>query len=501
VIDRLRTLLARLTPSGGVLQRTVASGVWSVVMNASDRGLQFLLTIVLAAMLGPRAFGLMGVALIVLSTVKRFSRLGLDEALVQNSSENVDRYLDTTFALQAGRGLLMAAVIAAAAPLAARLLGDPQATQVVRVVALSPLLVGLTNPGVIYFRKDLEFHKQFVWRVSGSVTRFLVGIGWALVSPTVWALIAGFVAADAARLLVSYVAHDYRPGLGFERDAAGELIDFGKWITGGSIVYFLYSEGDDLVVAWLLNSTALGFYRTAYQLANAPGTELSEVVRRVTFPAFSRIQDDLSTLRSGFFRSLRLVTAVAFPMAFGIAAVTPTFVKAFLGSDWVPMITTMRILAGYGLLLSVTATFGPIWKARGRPDIGTKLGALRVVILALAIVPVTNAFGIEGTAALVTGVYLFPMFPLDTVFLVRSLETTYARFARELVYPLTASVAMGAVVELARRGLTLGWLPLKFAVLVALGVVVYAGLALLLAIGTGWELEHNVREVAGVVRG
>lgn len=499
--SRLRALLSGSLPSGGVAEQVIKSGMWVMSMNVSDRVLQIILLVVLSNLLSPAEFGLFGVALLGLGALNRLSNLGLNEALIYEKEENVDVYLDTALGLRVARGLIIAALLFLAAPLIADLLGEPGAVDVVRAIGLSPLLVGLHNPGVVYFRKDLDFHKEFLYRVSGSVLRFVVGIALAVALQNVWALVLSYLAADVGQLIASYAAHDYRPGLSLSRKRAREMVTYGKWITGGSIVYFLYSEGDDAIVAGLLGSAALGYYQLAYRLSNAPGTEVSEVVRSVSFPAFSKLQDDMEALRSGFFQTLRLTTLISFPMAVGIAAVAPVFVRAFMGSEWTPIIPVMQILAGYGLLLSVTSSYGSVWKAQGRPDIGPKLGAVRVVIMAVTIVPVTLEYGVVGTAALVVGIFAFPMFQLDTYLLVKSLETTWWRVLRELAYPAAASAAMGAVVVYADRTLAVGPAPLEFFVLVGLGGVSYAAAVGVLESLFGWGLQQEVRAISDAILG
>jgi O-antigen/teichoic acid export membrane protein len=163
------------------------------------------------------------------------------------------------------------------------------------------------------------------------------------------------------------------------------------------------------------------------------------------------------------------------------------------------MVLTMQILTCYGLLLSITATFSPVWNAIGRPDISTKLGALRVVLMAVLIVPVTTTYGIEGTAALVVGLYVFPMLPLDSYFLVGSIDTTYRRLVGELSVPLAASGVMGLVVFAVRRELVLSP-ALELVALVLLGAVVYTVAMLGLERRYDWGLERNLRTVFDAVR-
>jgi PST family polysaccharide transporter/lipopolysaccharide exporter len=397
--------------------------------------------------------------------------------------------------LEIGRGLLITGVVVLAAPLIADFFSEPRATNVVRVVALSPLLMAVKNPGVIYFQKDLDFHKQTVYKSSYSISRFVVGVAYALVVPSVWALVVSYIVADVVRVLVSYAIHDYRPWPEIRLSLAKELINYGKWITGGSILYFLYSEGDDVVVGWALSASALGFYQLAYQFGLAPGKELSGIIRKVMFPSFSKLQDDMAQVRSAFYHALQFATFLGFPAAVGIAVITPPFVKAILGSDWTPMIPAMQLLALYGLALTVTNTYSPVWKALNRPDYGTKLAAVRVTLIAILIIPLTQQFGIVGAAATVTGVTLFPMFPLDSILLINLIDSSYTRLAQELLYPAAASAAMGACVVAVQQTVAFRSPLVELVVSVGVGALTYVLAVGIIVTQFQWGIDRNLRSI------
>lgn len=495
-LGRLKTVLI---PGGSLESRTVKSGFWLGSMNIVDRGLQMLMLVLLASLLEPRDFGLMGIALLVFSALHKFSNLGISAALVQQEDDDVDEYLDTAFMLQILRFTLIAGLMILTAPLLADVFDEQRTTLVLRVFALVPLLRGLKNPGVVYFRKDLEYHRKFVYRVSGSVAQFSVAVVWALVSPTVWALIAALIAADLVRTVMSYFMHEYRPWPAFDSNRAREIVGYGKWITGSSILTFLSTEGDDFVVGAFVSATALGFYQLAYRLSNAPATEISEIISGVMFPTFSKLQNDMDALRSAFLRVLQVTMFVSFPAAVGIALVTPSFVAAFLGEKWLPMVTTMQILALYGLLRAMGKTFSPAWKAIGRPDYVTKLSLVRVALLAITIVPVTQRWGIEGTAGLIVAVSILPMMPLDVYVLVNSIDITYRQFINELLYPLFASAVMGGVVVGVQRFLTVSPL-VMFVVLVLTGVLVYAATVAVMVTTVDWGIERNLKNLVRSVK-
>lgn len=498
------------TPSGGLASRTVKSGIWLTVMNVTDRALQMSLLIIIASLLAPNAVGLLGIALLTLSAIQQFTFLGIDDALIHRKEENVDVYLNTSFVLEAARGLLMASVIFLLAPFIAQIMAQhgpnraheiAQIVEVLRFIAISPILLGLKNPAIVYFRKNLEFHKQAFYSLSGSFVNFAVAVGLALLGYGVMSLVYGYVLADAVRLVVSYLVHDNRPGIGFEISKAKDLLNYGKWMTGTKIIHFLLGEGDDILVGAILGAASLGLYQVAYRIAKAPATEITQIITRVMFPAFSKIQEDVSQLRSAFYRTVQISSFIAFPVGVGIITVAPAFVEAFLGEEWVAMVPAMQLIAVYGLILSVTSTFGSVWKAVGRPDYLTKIGAIRLVVLGAIIIPMTRAYGITGTAAAVLMVYIFPTLPMDVYLAIKSVEGSFTRLLREISYPLVASVAMGLTVYFVDLQVTL-WHPIAdFFLLTVVGVAAYAVSVAILELGFGWGMQRNLRAIMTAVRG
>jgi PST family polysaccharide transporter/lipopolysaccharide exporter len=499
-MPQLTSLVKRLVPSGGTGQRAAKSAVWLFGQNMVDRLLPLVLLVILARLVGPLELGLVGIALVSMSALRSLTEVGLNEALIQRIEDNVDRYLDTVLAMEAARGVLIFGVLFLAAPFIGGLFDAPAATPLIQVLAVSAVLRGIKNPAVVYFQKNLEYHKLFVYNTGGTLAFFVTGLTLALWDPSAWAWVGAFLAADVVRLVASYLIHDYRPGLGFDRAAAGDLIRFGKWITGSSILFFLYNEGDDVFVGWLLSPVFLAYYQYAYRMSNAPATELSQVIAGVMFPAFSKFQTDVDRLRESYLSTVRLVSLVAVPMGVGFAVVTPAFVAAAFGSEWLPMVLAMQLLALYGVYRAVGKTMGALWKAVGRPDYVTKLSLLKVVLIAVFIYPVTVRWGITGTAALILAVNLLVLAPLDLAITARILDTSARRILAEVRYPLVATAVMAAATWYVGGALALpAWIELV--VMTATGAVVYAAAVLALDLGTDWGMRANLKQlVSSVVR-
>lgn len=494
--DQLKKLLQQLTPSGTVVQQTAKSGIWRMATKVSSRGSQMLMLIILARLLEPRHFGLMGIALLVLGGMRRFTQIGLNAALIQQQRDNVDDYLDTTWCLEIARGLLIFGVLYLMAPYLALFFGEPEATRPIQVIGLGPLFYGLRNPGVVYFKKHLAFHKDFLYRASGGIGQLVIGVTYALYSPTVWALVFAFLARDSIQLVLSYFLHPYRPWLSIDVAAAKELIHYGKWITGSSVIHFLYSEGDDAFVGWYLSATALGFYQYAYRMADTPSTEVSEVISQVMFPTYSKLQEDPAQLREALLQTTRFTAFVTFPMAFGIALVAPSFVPSILGPDWNPMIPVLQILAIYGLVHAITRNFGSLWKALDRPDLTAKVPLIGLIPIAILIWPMTAQWGIVGTGLAVVLVSVFPLLPINVYITARLVDCPTRSIYREYTYPFVASGSMFATLWYARGFFDVAPL-FEFIALVPAGAIVYVTVALMLERQFNWGIEDNLRTVLG----
>lgn len=493
--EALKRIKELAVSNGSLTRQSVVSGVWVAALNVSDRIFQLAMVLVVARLIGPEAFGLMGIALLALNAFTQFSRLGLNDALIYNEDENVDSYLDTTLVLNTARGLVIAGVAFLIAPLIATVFGEPRATTVLRALSVGPLIYGLRNPGIVYFRKNLEFQREYVYKVSGAATQFLVAVGYALVFPTVWALVFASLSKRVVQTVISYGIHPYRPSLRFDIERAKELIDYGKWMTTSSITGFLKRQGDDAFTGWFLGAASLGIYQVAYRFATAPNTEVTHVVSRVTFPVYSKLQNDGEQLRKGFYRTVRVTLLISLPVGAGLAAVAPTFVDAFLGAKWTEAVPTLQLLALYGMSVSFGSMFGEVWKAVGRPDLNAKFMAVSLVCIAVTIYPLSARYGVFGVALAIVLPELLVSRPASVVVTARLIDASARRLLRELLYPAAASAIMAGVVWSVRERLALGYPMVEFALLVATGVVVYATLVALLETQLGWGLRSEFRSI------
>jgi lipopolysaccharide exporter len=454
-------------------KRVVRGGIWVFGLRIANRGLGFIRTIILAHLLAPHDFGLFGIAMLAISTLETFSQTGFQAALVQKK-KNVGSYLDTAWTISAIRGIILSLILFSSAPVIAKFFSSAQATLIIKVIAVSTLLSGFRNIGLVFFQKELEFNKQFLYEISATFVDLTVAIILAFILRNVWALVWGGLAANFVRLFMSYIIHPYRPRIKLEKEKFQKLFGFGKWVLGSSILAFLITQGDDIFVGKMLGVTVLGLYQMAYLISNLPATEITHVISQVSFPAYSKLQDDLPKLREAYLKILQLTALVSIPLAGVIFILAPEFTNIFLGEKWMPMVAAMQALVLWGLIRAIGATTGPIFQGMGRPWIATKLQFVQLSLLAILIYPLSIRWGILGASLAVVFAALAANIAGDYI-VIKITRCGVKNFFKMIVFPMANMGIMIAGIFILKTYWLNSIRILELFLLVIFGLLIYFG--------------------------
>jgi O-antigen/teichoic acid export membrane protein len=473
----------------------VRAGAWAFGFRLGDRGLGFVRTIILAHLLAPADFGVFGLTVLALSALDTLSQTGFDEALIQ-TREDPGVYLNTVWTVHIVRGAVVALVLAIAAPWLASFFNEPAATGIFRLVGLSVFLNGLTNPGVVLFRRDLDFRRQAFLLAGGSVTELVVAVGIALVVPSAWALAFGMIARSIGRATLSYRIHPFRPRLAFDFARFHELYRFGRVVLLQGIVIFLVTQGDDAFVGKLLGAAALAFYQMAYRFSNLAATEIAQVVGSVTFPALASLQHDRARLGGALLRSIELTTLVSLPLSAATLVLAPDFTMAVLGPKWMPIVPAMQVLAVFGALRSIGASVGPAYLATARLGTHLAFGLVQLAFMVVTIYPLSMRWGIQGTSVSVTAALLVAVvMSVWTVRGIAAIPTGRLLAALGRGTAVAAGIVVGVLAFRRLLGPMSAWM--SFVVLGFVSMAIAAGLTVLIQRlwgGVATELFSVVRE-------
>lgn len=382
--------------TGSLTQRTARAGLWLAIGDGCARIASVAKIIVLARLLAPSEFGVMGVALLVTTWVQYFSELGFNAALI-HKQDDIRPYLDTAWTIQLFRSAGMAVLVILGAPVAGWAFNEPMAVPVLQVLALEIAIRGMANPAVVYLRKDLDTRREVAWRMAGMVAGLVVGVPAAFVLRNVWALVLSLIAATIADTIMSYWVKPYRPSLHIDWAKGRELVLFGRWIFFFRTAGFFTSNLDNLVVGKVLGATALGLYQMALQVAVVPTSTFGVHLHGVMFPAFSSIPDE-STRRVALVRSLTIVSAIVIPIGLFMTVFGDLLVDLLLGRAWVGIEPVIELLAWVGVMRALMTVISAFLLAVGRPDLDFRAKFPELGILVLFLYPAIVADGIVGVA-------------------------------------------------------------------------------------------------------
>ena len=381
--------------------RVIRGGLWMLAMQLTGYLFGAARLLILARLLTPHDFGLVGISLVVLSLINSFSDTGTQLALIRRPKRARDLF-DTAWTLGLIRGGVVAGLMISLAPAVGMFFGSPEAVAIVRGMAFVPLIRGLTNIGIVEFRKELALRRHYLLNAVAAVADLCAAVPLALWLGNAWALVGGWLALAGARAAMSYILHPYRPIPRLDRGAVRELFAYGRWVFGSTAIEWLLSDGVQTVVARLLGVATLGLYQMGWRVASLPTMQMTEVVSGVTVAAYAKLQDSSERARHAYLRVLRVVALVAIPIGVGIEVHAEGLVRLLLGGRWAAIVPMIQVLALFGVIRSLARTTAPLFQGIGRPKLQTVVAGVELGVLAALLGPLTIRYGSVGTAVAVT---------------------------------------------------------------------------------------------------
>lgn len=431
-------------------KKAVHGIAWVTLSTIIVRILGFGTQIVLARLLDPSDFGLLAIGLLAINSMGLFRELGFGAALIYKKDDSNHTAANTAFLLLPVVASILFALAYLSAPYIASFFNNATVEPIIRILSLTFVISSFGTVPSMLLEKELEFKKKVLPETVPVVGYACVAIGLALLGYGVWSLVYGQIVSAVLTAVLIWMVSDWRPTLGFDRAVAKELFTYGKHILGASVVIFLITNIDDAIVGKMLGMSALGFYTIAYTISNLPATQITHLVSRVMFPTYSKLQDDRDALRSAYLKTLKYVSMLTIPAAFGIMVIAPDFVSIMLGEKWMPCMPALQILCFYGLTRSISATIGSIFQAKGEPQIITKFASIQLLAMCFIIYPLTSIYGIAGMSIAIT-VPAIIIHMYGVVLVCRIIDATIFNMFKVLYKPLVGSILMVAILYLIKH--------------------------------------------------
>ena len=383
-------------------QNKVISGVgWSSLASIVNYLLLFTRTFILVRFLAPEDFGLMALSLLLVTVMKQFSHIGLEQAVIQE--DNVDQStINTVWSTSIIRGLLFFGLINIFCPYYADYFNEPELKTILPILSCAAIFNGFKNSYVVLAQKALKFDVLFKLTVIANIVEFIITVTLAVIYGNVIALVMGYLAGSIAALILSFTLFHRRPNFVFNTSEFLKLFKFGKWVFSGGILIFLILNIDTTVIGKVLGTAMLGYYTIAFRFANFAATDIVLTFSKSLYPSFSLVKNDLTLLKDYFLTTVLIISIVVLPIMMILGFYAESFVLYFLGSDWEQVILPLKILVVFGIVRSFASVCGFIFWAVGKPKIQSGISFLQLVLILIIILPLTSNYNIAGTALAVT---------------------------------------------------------------------------------------------------
>ena len=415
-------------------EKSVRGVAWSAIERFSLLGMQFVIQVVLARLLTPADYGIVGMLSVFLAVSQTFIDSGFTSALIQNQ-RRTERDFATAFFFNAAVAVFFYVLLFVGAPLIARFYAMPELVPVTRVIGLSLILSALSAVHRTQLTIRVDFKTQAKASLSAVVLSGAVGIALAYHGFGVWALVAQTLVNAGAGTLLLWIFVRWRPRCFFSFASFRPMFSFGSKLLCSSLLHTVYANLYPLVVGKFFSAESLGYYSRAEQMAMLPASTGSGILGRVTFPLLATVQDDDARLGEVYRKYLRVSTGAIAPAMIGLCAVAEPLVLVLLGEKWLPAVPLMRVLCLGWMIDPIVLVNLNLLYVKGRTDLVLRLEIVKK-ITAISILFASVSFGLLGLCV-GRAIYSQIALAMNTYYTGKFLKMTYLRQMRE-VFPIYA---------------------------------------------------------------
>jgi len=378
------------------LKEKAIKGVsWSFIDNIANSGITFLVGIVLARLLTPQEFGILGMIAVFIAVSNSIVDSGFSSALIRKADiKNID--YNTVFYFNMVLGIVLYILLYFAAPFISNFFNEPILVSITRVMGLILIINSFGIVQRTLLVKEVDFKTQTKISLIASITSGIVGIGMAVAGYGIWSLVAQQVVRQLLNSIFLWVFNTWRPVLEFSTQSFKELFGFGSKLLVSGLIDTLYSNIYYVVIGKFFSANELGLYTRAKQFSLFISGNLTSIVQKVSYPLLCTIQNESNNelLKETYQRIIKATMLVTFSCMLGLAAVAKPLIILLIGEKWLPSVIFLQILCFAAMLYPLHAINLNMLMVKGRSDLFLKLEIIKKII---GIVPIVIGifYGIE----------------------------------------------------------------------------------------------------------
>lgn len=476
--------------SESLKNKTVKGTIWSSLERLSVQGIQFVVMIIMARILTPADYGLVGMLTIFIAVSQSLIDSGFSQALIRKQDRSeIDN--STVFYFNIGVGIVLYFILFFTAPFIAKFYNEPQLIPITRVVGLSLVFNSLAVVQRALLTVNLDFKTQAKASFIGVILSGLVGIWLAKTGFGVWAIVWQQISNLATTTFLLWLLSQWKPTLSFSCESFRELFGFGSKLLASGLLDTIYNNLYLIIIGKVFKASDLGYYTRASQFTNFTSSNITSIFQRVTYPVLCTIQDDDYRLTEIYRKLLKSSAFIIFPLMMELAAISRPMIISILTEKWLFAATLIPILCFAQMWYPVHAINLNLLQVKGRSDIFLKLEIVKK-LFGVVVICITLPFGLT---ALCIGMIVNSIVALaiNTLYTGKLIHLGFFKQMEDLLPILLLSIITGGAVFL-----TVTYIPMKswIALTVGLveGILIYAVLAKLL-------LFSEYSEIISILRG
>lgn len=365
--------------SESLKNKTVKGVAWSGLDNVAHFGVSFMVSIVLARLLSPDDYGLLGIIAIFTAVCTSLINGGFTTALIRKKNATDDDY-NTAFIVNLGVSLLLYAAIYFCSPIIAQFFHREELIALTQLSSLGMIIGALGLVQQTRLTKRIDFKTQTKITIVASVSSGVIGIGLALLNFGVWSLVAQQLSSQILRTVLLWLANKWVPQLRFSSTSFHELFGFGWKMMCSSVLDSIWKELYQVVVGKFYSPATLGQYTRAKQFSQLFSNNLTTVIQRVTYPVLSNIQDDKDRMVSAYRRIIKVTMFVTAICMFFLGAISEPLLYCLIGPKWYEAATYLPLICIAGSLYPLHAINLNMLQVQGRSDLFLGLEIVKKII-------------------------------------------------------------------------------------------------------------------------
>lgn len=360
--------------------KAVKGVVWSATDNVLKYVVNFIITIILARLLSPEDYGLIGLISIFSAICTALIEGGFSSALIRKKDATEDDF-NTVFLVNLLMSVLLYGVLFLCAPLIANFFNRQELVALTRVSTLSLIIGALAMTQYVRLTKRLDFKSQTKITFLASICGGVIGIIMAYAGFGVWAIVGQYLGLHIVKTIALWFVNKWIPKFKFSVTSFKELFGFGWKLMVSTLIDTGWKEIYQVVIGKCYTPATLGYFTRAKSFGELFSTNLTGVVSRVSYPTLSQIQDDKVRLKSAYKQVIKTTMFVTFILMLGLAAIAKPLILVLIGEKWLPSVPMLQIICFQMMLYPLNAINLNMLQVQGRSDLFLKLEIIKKIIL------------------------------------------------------------------------------------------------------------------------